>query len=276
MDKIQIDKLKSIARQVRVDIVKLIAAGGSGHPGGSLSAADILTALYFHTMRIDPQRPDWEDRDRFVLSKGHAAPALYAVLAERGYFPISWLWTFSGDGSRLQKHPDMKLVPGVEISTGALGIGLSVGIGIALDGRLRGKDFNVYAMIGDGESNEGQIWEAAMCGAHLKVGNLTAFLDYNGLQVDGTVDQIMSLSPLSDKWRAFGWHVLETDGHDIAQILSAISEARSVNDRPSIIIAKTIKGKGVSFVENRVEWHAGSFTEEQTTQALKDLEEAGA
>ena len=271
MDKTEIDRLERIARQVRIDIVKLIAAGGSGHPGGSLSATDILTALYFQIMRIDPERPDWEDRDRFILSKGHAAPALYAVLAERGYFPVDWLWTFSGDGSRLQKHPDMKLVPGVEISTGALGIGLSVAIGVALDGRLRGKDYNVYAMIGDGESDEGQIWEAAMCGAHFHIGNITAFLDYNGLQVDGTTDQIMGLSPLSDKWQAFGWHVVEVDGHDMSQILAAVAEAHSVADKPSMIIAKTIKGKGMSFIENRVEWHAGSFTADQEKQAMTDL-----
>ena len=271
MDKTEIDRLERIARQVRIDIVKLVAAGGSGHPGGSLSATDILTALYFQIMRFDPERPDWEDRDRFILSKGHAAPALYAVLAERGYFPVDWLWTFSGDGSRLQKHPDMKLVPGVEISTGALGIGLSVAIGIALDGRVRGKDYHVYAMIGDGESDEGQIWEAAMCGAHFRIGNITAFLDYNGLQVDGTTDQIMGLSPLSDKWQAFGWHVVEVDGHDMSQILAAVAEAHSVADKPSMIIAKTIKGKGMSFIENRVEWHAGSFTADQEKQAMTDL-----
>lgn len=271
MEKIEIEKLERIARKVRINIVKLITAGGSGHPGGSLSAVDILTALYFQVMRLDPQKPTWEDRDRFILSKGHAAPALYAILAERGYFPVDWLWTFSGDGSRLQKHPDMKLVPGVEISTGALGIGLSVAIGIALDGRLRKKNYRAYAMIGDGESDEGQIWEAAMCAAHFKLGSLTAFLDYNGLQVDGTTDQIMGLSPLSDKWLAFGWHVVEIDGHDMNQILAAVAEAHEVTDRPSIIIAKTVKGKGVSFIENRVEWHAGSFTPEQEKQALADL-----
>ncbi len=271
MDKARIAMLERTATQVRIDVVKMITAGGSGHPGGSLSAVDILTALFFHVMRVRPERPTWEDRDRFILSKGHAAPALYAVLAERGYFPVDWLGTFSGDGSRLQKHPDMKLVPGIEISTGALGLGLSVAVGVALDGRLRGKDYRVYVMIGDGENDEGQIWEAAMSAAHFRVSKVTAFLDRNGLQVDGTTDEVMSLSPLSDKWRAFGWHVVEADGHDMRRILSAVSEAHSVTDRPSMIIAKTVKGKGVPFIENRVEWHAGSFTPDQEKNALASL-----
>ena len=271
MGKITIEQLEERARNIRINIVRMIAAGGSGHPGGSLSAADILAALYFDTMRLDPKRPDWEDRDRFVLSKGHAAPALYAVLAEREFFPEDWLWTFSGDDSRLQKHPDMKIVPGVEMSTGALGVGLSVAIGIALDAGLRKKDYRTYAMIGDGESDEGEIWEAAMAASHFKIGSLITFLDCNGLQVDGTTEEIMDLGAVDDKWRAFGWHVQVIEGHDMPAILNAISEAQAVKNKPSMIVAKTMKGKGVSFIENRVEWHAGSFTPEQELEALQDL-----
>ncbi len=263
--------LEGIATDVRIDIVEMIAAGGSGHPGGSLSAADILTVLHFHVMRLDPKRPEWEDRDRFILSKGHAAPALYAVLAERGYFPKDWLPTFSTDGSNLQKHPDMKVCPGVEASTGALGVGISMAIGVALDARVRKKDYRVYAMLGDGECDEGEVWEAAMCAAHFKVDNLTAVLDLNGLQVDGTTDQIMSLGPVTDKWRAFGWHVVDVDGHDIQAIAKAVEEAKQTKDRPTMIVARTVKGKGVSFVENQVQWHAGSFTPEQTEQAVAEL-----
>ncbi|MGQ9631620.1 MAG: transketolase [bacterium] len=267
----EIQRLVEMARRIRIDIVKMITKAGSGHPGGSLSAVDILTALYFKIMRLDPKNPAWEDRDRFVLSKGHAAPALYATLAERGFFPLDWLETFSADGSRLQKHPDMKLVPGIEISTGALGQGLSVAIGIALDGRLRKKDYRVYAMIGDGESDEGQIWEAAMAAAHFKVDNLIAFLDYNRLQVDGTTFEIMNLEPIEDKWRAFGWNVATIDGHDIGQILSATESAWGVRGKPSMIIAKTVKGKGVSFIENKVEWHANAFSPEEGEVAVKEL-----
>jgi transketolase len=264
-------RLQGIATDVRVDIVQMIAAGGSGHPGGSLSAADILTVLYFHVMRLDPDRPKWEDRDRFILSKGHAAPALYGVLAERGYFPKAWLPTFSTDGSNLQKHPDMKVCPGVEASTGALGVGISMAIGVALDARVRKKDYRVYAMLGDGECDEGEVWEAAMCAAHFKVDNLTAFLDLNGLQVDGTTEQIMSLAPVTDKWRAFGWHVVEIDGHDIGAIAGAVEEAKQTKGKPTIVVARTVKGKGVSFVENQVQWHAGSFTPEQAEQAAAEL-----
>jgi transketolase len=254
-----------------VDIVTMITKAGSGHPGGSLSATDILTALYFKVMRLDPNNPDWEGRDRFVLSKGHAAPALYAVLAERGYFPKDWLQRFSADGSPLQKHPDKKLVPGVEIPTGSLGQGLSVAIGIALDGRLRRQTYNVYAMIGDGECDEGQIWEAAMAASHYRLDNLIVFLDHNGLQVDGTNEEIMRLEPLTDKWRAFGWNVLNINGHDMMEILLASKKALKYRGKPTMIIAATVKGKGVSFIENKVEWHSNAFSLEEERRALDEL-----
>ena len=266
--------LEEIARKIRIEIVRMITRAGSGHPGGSLSCTDILTALYFEVMRHDSGQPEWEDRDRFILSKGHAAPALYAVLAQAGYFPRDWLQTFSADDSRLQKHPDRLIVPGIEISTGALGQGLSVGIGIALDGRIRKKDYRVYVVIGDGESDEGQIWEAAMAASHFGLGNLTAFLDYNRLQVDGTTRQIMDLEPVDQKWASFGWHVQVIDGHDMAQILEAVERTRETEHKPSMIVARTVKGKGVSFAENKVEWHAQAFTPEQGQQAVAELEAA--
>ena len=268
----EVQSLEETARRIRIAIVKMITRAGSGHPGGSLSCTDILTALYFSVMRHDPKRPEWEDRDRFILSKGHAAPALYAVLGEADYFPRDWLDTFSANASRLQKHPDRLMVPGIEISTGALGQGLSVGIGIALDGRIRKKDYRVYVVIGDGESDEGQIWEAAMAASHFRLGSLVAFLDYNRLQVDGTTGQIMGLEPVDQKWAAFGWHVQVIDGHDMRQILEAVETAHGVEHKPSMIIAKTVKGKGVSFAENRVEWHAQAFTSEQCEQAMAELE----
>ena len=254
-----------------MDIVKMITSAGSGHPGGSLSAADILAALYFEIMRIDPENPDWDNRDRFVLSKGHAAPALYAVLAERGYFPRKWLERFSADGSPLQKHPDKNLVPGVEIPTGSLGQGLSVAIGIALDGRLRQKDYRVYAIVGDGECDGGQIWEAAMAAAHFKLDKLTVFLDHNGLQVDGANREIMNLEPLVDKWKAFGWYVISINGHNMREIISAVQKASGFKVKPTMIIASTVKGKGVPFIENKVEWHANAFSTEEAKQALAYL-----
>lgn len=266
--------LRGAARDIRVDIVEMIAAGGSGHPGGSLSAADILAVLYFDEMRLDPDDPEMEDRDRFILSKGHAAPALYAVLAERGYFPKDWLPTFSTDGSKLQKHPDHAMVPGVEISTGSLGMGLSISIGIALDARVRKKDWRVYCLMGDGECDEGTVWEAAMCASHFGIAELTAFIDYNRLQVDGSTSEIMRLDPMDRKWESFGWHVQTIDGHDIPDILAALAAARAETEKPSLIIAKTTKGKGVSFVENKVEWHAGSFTQEQRRTAVEELTRA--
>lgn len=266
-----LSELNQTARQIRRNIITAIFYGGSGHPGGSLSCVEILTALYFHAMHLDPGNPGMADRDRFILSKAHAAPALYATLAERGYFPREWLKTFSHDDSRLQKHIDMHLVPGIDVSGGSLGQGLSIGVGMALAARMDHSARRIYVCLGDGELDEGQNWEAAMSAAHFRLNNLTAILDRNCLQVDGTTDCVMNLEPLEDKWRSFGFHTLKVEGHDIGQITEAIERSRLHKDGPTIIIAQTIKGKGISFIENRVEWHAGSLTKEQADQALAEL-----
>jgi transketolase len=250
----------------------MIGRAGSGHPGGSLSAADILTALYFHVLRLDPENPGWPERDRFVLSKGHAAPALYAALAERGFFPVSELDRLRRLGSPLQGHPDMKSLPGVEASTGSLGQGLSFAVGLALAARLDKASWRVYVMLGDGEIQEGQVWEAAMAASHHGLDNLTAYLDYNGLQIDGPVEEVMSISPVADKWRAFGWNVIEVDGHDISAILRATRDARETKGRPTIIVARTVKGRGVSFMEGKHGWHGKAPNEEQLKQALEELD----
>ncbi|MEW6540447.1 MAG: transketolase [Bacillota bacterium] len=270
MEKV-VTELASKAREIRKHIIRMVAEAGSGHPGGSLSAADIVTALYFNEMRLDPVRPDWPDRDRFVLSKGHAAPVLYAALAERGYFPVAELSTLRKLGSRLQGHPDMRKLPGVEMSTGSLGQGLSAANGMALAARLDGRDYRVYVLLGDGECQEGQVWEAAMAAAHYALENLTAIVDFNGLQIDGPVSEVMALEPLPDKWRAFGWHVLEIDGHDFGQILPALEQARSAGGRPTAIVARTVKGKGVSFMEHGVDWHGVAPKGDQVARALAEL-----
>lgn len=267
-----IERLNKIALGLRRDILVMTTKAGSGHPGGSLSAADIVTALYFHHLRHDPKKPKWEDRDRFVLSKGHTCPVLYAALAETGYFPRETLWTLRKLGSILQGHPDMVKTPGLEASTGNLGQGLSIGIGMALAGRLDHKDYRVYVLLGDGELDEGQVWEAAMAAAHYKVDNLTAIVDLNGLQLDGYTRDIMSLDPVADKWRAFGWHVVEIDGHNMRQILDALDMAEKVKYKPTVIIAHTIKGKGISFMENQVQYHGKALTEDQLQRALKELQ----
>jgi len=263
--------LEEKARTIRRHIIRMLAEAGSGHPGGSLSAADIITALYFRVLRLDPQNPGWPDRDRFVLSKGHAAPALYAALAERGFFPVEDLWGLRKINSHLQGHPDMRKTPGVEASTGSLGQGLAMANGMALAGKLDKRDYRVYALIGDGEMEEGEIWEAAMAAAHYRLDNLTVFLDYNGLQIDGPTSQVMSSEPVEDKWRAFRWNVLNIDGHDFEQILAAIELAKGHRGQPTIIIARTIKGKGVSFMENAVGWHGNAPTREQAERALAEL-----
>lgn len=263
--------LEEKARTIRRHIIRMLAEAGSGHPGGSLSAADIITALYFRVLRLDPKNPGWPDRDRFVLSKGHAAPALYAALAERGFFPVEDLWGLRKINSHLQGHPDMRKTPGVEASTGSLGQGLAMANGMALAGKLDKRDYRVYALIGDGEMEEGEIWEAAMAAAHYRLDNLTVFLDYNGLQIDGPTSQVMSSEPVEDKWRAFRWNVLNIDGHDFDQILAAIELAKGHRGQPTIIIARTIKGKGVSFMENAVGWHGNAPTREQAEQALAEL-----
>ena len=266
-----IEELKRIAVEIRCDIIEMTCEAGAGHPGGSLSAADIVTALYFRIMRIDPQRPDWPDRDRFILSKGHACPVWYAALAERGYFDKSHLRTLRKLDSILQGHPDMRKTPGIDMTAGSLGHGLSVGVGMALAGRLLQKDYHVWVIVGDGEVQEGSIWEAAMAAAKWKLDNLTAILDRNHLQNDDCVDTEMPVEPLADKWRAFGWEVVEIDGHDMEQIVRTLEWAREFRGRPVMIIAHTIKGKGVSFMENQVVWHGKAPCREEAEQAIREL-----
>ena len=263
--------LKEKAKEIRRSIVSMITEAKSGHPGGSLSATDILTALYFSEMNIDLANPKMEGRDRFVLSKGHAAPAIYATLAEKGYFSKDELMTLRKFGSRLQGHPDMKKLPGIEISTGSLGQGLSVANGMALNAKMFNENYRTYIILGDGEVQEGQIWEAAMTAAHYKLNNLCAFLDNNNLQIDGNVSEIMGVEPLDKKWEAFGWNVIKIDGHDFEQILSALDKARECKDKPTMVIAKTIKGKGVSFMENVCGFHGVAPTLEELERALAEL-----
>ncbi|MEW6398629.1 MAG: transketolase [Bacillota bacterium] len=268
---VQERELEGIARRVRHHIVRMVAEAGSGHPGGSLSCADILVALYFRVLHVDPNRPEWPERDRFVLSKGHACPALYAVLAERGFFPIEDLWTLRRLGSHLQGHPDMRKTPGVEASTGSLGQGLSIGLGMALAARLDAAAWRVYVLLGDGEIQEGQVWEAAMAAAHYRADGLTAILDWNGLQIDGPNDEVMSVRPVAEKWRGFGWGVREIDGHRFPEILDALAWARTVRGRPAIILARTVKGRGVSFMEGQVDWHGKAPSPPQAEQALAEV-----
>ena len=246
----------------------------SGHPGGSLSIADILAVLYFEKMNIDPENPKMADRDRFVLSKGHCAPILYGILAERGFFSTGLCATLRRADSILQGHPDMKGVPGVDMSTGSLGQGISAANGMALSAKLDGKDFKVYTILGDGEIEEGQVWEAAMFAAHYKLDNLVAFLDFNGLQIDGDIREVMNSTPIDKKFEAFNWNVITIDGHDYDQIRNAIDEAHKVEGKPTIIIAKCVKGKGVSFMENQASWHGSAPNEEQYKQAIGELDEA--
>ncbi|WP_039765086.1 MULTISPECIES: transketolase [unclassified Caldicellulosiruptor] len=272
MDKAKELELKKIATEIRKSIIIQTAEAGSGHPGGSLSGVEILTYLYFVEMNIDPKNPKDPNRDRFVLSKGHASPLLYAVLAEKGFISKEELKGFRQIYSNLQGHPDMKKVPGVEMSTGSLGQGLSVANGMALAGKLDGKNYRVYVLLGDGEIQEGQIWEAAMTAAHYKLDNLTAFLDHNGLQIDGKITEVMSPEPVDEKFRAFGWHVIKIDGHDFNQIEKAVNEAKTIKGKPTIIIAETVKGKGVSFMENEVGWHGTAPNKEQAQKALEELQ----
>ncbi|TXT55667.1 MAG: putative transketolase N-terminal section [Candidatus Thorarchaeota archaeon] len=269
-----IEELRKQSIHNRIDIIEMIAEAGSGHPGGSLSCIDILTVLYFDKMNIDPANPEWSDRDRFVLSKGHAAPALYACLAEKGYFSKRTLLTLRKLKSILQGHPDCVRTPGVDTSSGSLGQGLSIANGMALAAKIDGKDYLVYAVLGDGEIQEGQIWEAAMTAAHHCLGNLIAFVDWNGLQIDGRCDELKSICPIEDKFSAFGWHVISIDGHDFEQIIRAIEEAQGVTDKPTMIVAKTTKGKGVSFMEDNIGFHGKAPNEEETKQALQELQES--
>jgi len=274
LNKSTLKELKKHALSVRKNVVEAVFSAASGHPGGSLSSADILTALYFEEMRVDTKNPKWEDRDRFVLSKGHCTPGLYSVLAEKGFFPAKDLLTFRKADSYLEGHPNMQYVPGVDMSTGSLGQGISSAVGMALAGKLDKKAYRVYALLGDGELQEGQVWEAAMSAAHYKLDNLTAFLDYNGLQIDGRITDVMSPEPVTDKFAAFGWNVLVIDGHDFEQIIGAINKAKETKDKPTIIIAKTIKGKGVSFMENQAGWHGSAPNREQRDQAIAELDKA--
>ena len=270
MDAAAKNKLELNACKVRMGIIEGVHSAKSGHPGGSLSCADILTYLYFAKMNIDPKNPKMENRDRFVLSKGHAAPALYSVLANRGYFDTEVLNTLRQIGSILQGHPDMKHIPGVDMSTGSLGQGISAAVGMALSAKHFGNDFKVYTVLGDGEIEEGQVWEAAMFAANKGLSNLIAFVDYNNLQIDGSIEEVNSAAPIDKKFEAFNWHTIVIDGHDFDQIEAALNEAESV-DKPVAIIAKTVKGKGVSFMENQVGWHGSAPNDEQYEQAMAEL-----
>lgn len=263
--------LNGIARNIRRDIVTMIHSSKSGHPGGSLSAVEILTSLYFDEMNVDSRNPKMEDRDRFVLSKGHAAPVLYSTLAEKGYFDKAELNSLRKVGAMLQGHPDMKGIPGVEMSTGSLGQGFSVACGMAMASKLDNAPWRVYTLLGDGEIQEGIVWEAAMSAAHYKLDNLVAFLDYNGLQIDGEVEKVMNVGPAMDKFKSFGWNVIEIDGHDFDQIFAALDMAKETVGKPTMIIAKTVKGKGVSFMENNAGWHGTAPSDSDLEKALQEL-----
>jgi transketolase len=269
----KLKELRDRARRMRIDIVKMLHGCGSGHTGGSLSATDIMAALYFYKMKYDPRNPNWQGRDHFILSKGHAAPVLYAALAHAGFMDTAELCTLRKIGSRLQGHPDSKYLPGVEISTGSLGQGLSVACGIALAHKLDKTPNRVYALLGDGELQEGQIWEAAMTASHYKLDNLCAIIDNNGLQIDGPVAKVMGVEPITDKWRAFGWDVMDIDGHDMVQIVSALDRAETVKGRPTSIVCRTVKGKGSKVFEGKVEFHGTAPSKEELEIALKELDE---
>jgi transketolase len=272
MEKEQIRQLSIIATNIRKNVIEAVYNSQSGHPGGSLSIADILSVLYFKEMKVDISNPKDPNRDRFVLSKGHCSPALYGTLAEKGFFPKEEIKKFRQADSYLQGHPEMKKVPGVDMSTGSLGQGICAANGMALAGKLDGKSYRVYSILGDGELEEGQVWEAAMFAAHYKLDNLTAFVDFNGLQIDGDITKVMSPLPIDDKFRAFGWHVIVIDAHDYNQIEAAINEAKATKGKPTCIVAKSTKGKGVSFMENQASWHGSAPNKEQYEQAMSDLD----
>ncbi|MBA7673672.1 Apulose-4-phosphate transketolase subunit A [subsurface metagenome] len=269
---LSVEEMEAVAKRLRRYIISMIGRAGSGHPGGSLSAVEIVTALYFRVLRHKPQAPGWSDRDRFILSKGHAAPLLYATLAECGYFSVDELATLRHLDSCLQGHTDCTVCPGVEMSAGALGQGLSFSLGVALAGRLNSQNYRVYVLLGDGECDEGQVWEAAMATAHFKVDNLVAIVDNNGQQIDGWNRDVMNLAPFNEKWQAFGWHVIGVNGHDLTQLIDAFDQAKLVRGQPVAIIAQTIKGKGVSFMENNPDFHGKAPDAEEMKIALKELE----
>ncbi|MEW6009475.1 MAG: transketolase [Candidatus Omnitrophota bacterium] len=271
--KISTEKIKELedkAKILRKSVIEMLSLAASGHPGGSLSCADIITALYFHALRFDPKNPNWRERDRFHMSKGHACPVLYAALAEVGYFPKEELKKLRKLGALLQGHPDRR-TPGIEVASGSLGQGLSVGLGMALAGKIDKLNYRVFVLLGDGEIQEGNVWEAAMAASHYKCDRLCAIVDYNGFQIDGKISEIMEIEPLADKWRAFGWKVIEIDGHNMRQILQALETAGKVKDTPTVIIAKTVKGKGVSFMEHVVDFHGRAPNGEETKKALEEL-----
>jgi transketolase len=273
IEETEIKNLSSRCQTIRKHIIESVGNAGSGHPGGSLSCVELLAALYFKIMKLDPKNPHWSDRDRFILSKGHACPALYGTLAEKGFFPVAQLQSLRKLGAMLQGHPDSNRTPGVDASAGSLGQGLSIANGMALAGRVNRKDYYVYVLLGDGEIEEGQVWEAAMSAAHYKLDRLIAFLDYNHLQIDGNIKDVMCPEPVADKFQAFGWDILETDGHDLAQLIAAIETAKAkLNQKPTLIIMHTTKGKGVSFMEDRFEWHGKSLNPEQVKLAMAELE----
>lgn len=264
--------LEQITKTLRRDIVKMVTESASGHPGGSLSSVEIITTLYFNEMNVDINNPKDPNRDRFVLSKGHAAPVLYAALAEKGFFNKEELMKLRKMGAMLQGHPNMNYIPGVDMSTGSLGQGISAAVGMALAGKLDGKNYRVYTLLGDGELEEGQVWEASMCAAHYKLDNLTAFVDFNGLQIDGDIEKVMNPNPIADKFVAFGWNVIFVqNGNDLTEIKNAIEAGKKVKDKPTMIVCKTIKGKGVSFMENQAGWHGSAPSKEQCDIALKEI-----
>jgi transketolase len=275
LDRAKEEQLQRLANKLRRRVIDTLWQAQAGHPGGSLSAAEIMATLFFEVMRIDPDAPQWEDRDRFILSKGHAAPIYYVTLMERGFFADEVLCTYDCLDSCLQGHPDVK-APGVDVPSGSLGQGLSVGLGLALGARLKKQDLRVYVMLGDGELQEGQIWEAAMSAPYFKLDSVTAIVDCNGVQLMGPVDEIMSIEPLAKKWEAFNWNVIEIDGHDVVQIADACEKAAQTKGKPTVILARTVKGKGVSFMENKAYWHSGLVTDEVRQKALAELGGEGA
>jgi len=268
-----IRELSKLAWTLRIDVVDMIHAVGSGHPGGSLSAAELVTALIFHHLNIDPKKPQMPERDRFLLSKGHAAPLLYAALARRGFFPMEELKTLRQLDSHLQGHPDRLKTPGVEMTSGVLGHGVAIGVGLALASRLDGAGWRVYVLIGDGESQAGVIWEGALMASKYKLGNLTVILDFNGVQLDGPVEEIMPIEPVTDKWRSFGWYVTEIDGHNMKEVLRELDDLENVCNKPKIIVAHTVKGKGVSYMEGQSVWHGRAPNDEEYKLAVKELSE---
>ena len=274
MNQSKINELKNIATEIRIGAIDAVHAAKSGHPGGSLSISDLLAYLYFVEMKVDPKNPKWEDRDRFVLSKGHTAPALYSVLALKGFFPREDLITLRKIDSYLQGHPDMKHIPGIDMSAGSLGLGISSACGMALAAKIDGKAFRTYTIVGDGESEEGQVWEAAMFASHYKLDNLCVIVDWNGLQIDGAVEDVMNPTPLDKKFEAFGFNVISIDGHNFDEIEAALENAKATKGRPTAIIAKTVKGKGVSFMENQVGWHGSAPNDEQYEIAVSELKNA--